>query len=141
MLAVYLGIGLTGWVSLCRVVRAETMRLRDEKYPDRRRNDRSDDSHFDRSFCREDRPEQHIPPQIVRSERMLPGWRLKTFRVVLHLIDRLNLFRFTISGINFRKDCGAEVEQAEDQRRQCELFRAKPTWITPQSRGCAMNRA
>ena len=97
-----------------------------EKYPDRRRNDRSDDSHFDRSFCREDRPEQHIPPQIVRSERMLPGWRLKTFRVVLHLIDRLNLFRFTISGINFRKDCGAEVEQAEDQRRQCELFRAKP---------------
>lgn len=32
MLAVYLGIGLTGWVSLCRVVRAETMRLRDMPY-------------------------------------------------------------------------------------------------------------
>lgn len=32
MLAVYLGIGLTGWVSLCRVVRAETLRLRDMSY-------------------------------------------------------------------------------------------------------------
>ena len=32
MLAVYLGIGLTGWVSLCRVVRAETMKLRDRQY-------------------------------------------------------------------------------------------------------------
>ena len=32
MLAVYLGIGLTGWVSLCRVVRAETMRLRERQY-------------------------------------------------------------------------------------------------------------
>lgn len=32
MLAVYLGIGLTGWVSLCRVVRAETLRLRDMPY-------------------------------------------------------------------------------------------------------------
>ena len=29
MLALYLGIGLTGWVSLCRVVRAEVMKLRD----------------------------------------------------------------------------------------------------------------
>lgn len=28
MLAVYLAIGITGWVTLCRVVRAETMRLR-----------------------------------------------------------------------------------------------------------------
>ena len=28
MFAVYLGIGLTSWISLCRVVRAETMRLR-----------------------------------------------------------------------------------------------------------------
>ena len=32
MLAVYLGIGLTGWVSLCRVVRAEAMRIRDAQY-------------------------------------------------------------------------------------------------------------
>lgn len=32
MLAVYLGIGLTGWVPLCRVVRAETMRLRSRQY-------------------------------------------------------------------------------------------------------------
>ncbi len=32
MMAVYLGIGLTGWVSLCRVVRAETMRLREMQY-------------------------------------------------------------------------------------------------------------
>lgn len=32
MLAVYLGIGLTGWVGLCRVVRAETMRLRESQY-------------------------------------------------------------------------------------------------------------
>ena len=32
MMAVYLGIGLTGWVSLCRVVRAETMKLREVAY-------------------------------------------------------------------------------------------------------------
>ncbi len=32
MLAVYLGIGLTGWVDLCRVVRAETMKLREMQY-------------------------------------------------------------------------------------------------------------
>ena len=32
MFAVYLGIGLTGWISLCRVVRAETMRLRGTGY-------------------------------------------------------------------------------------------------------------
>jgi peptide/nickel transport system permease protein len=32
MLAVYLGIGLTGWVALCRVVRAETMRLKELAY-------------------------------------------------------------------------------------------------------------
>ncbi len=32
MLAVYLGIGLTGWVSLCRVVRAEAMRIREAQY-------------------------------------------------------------------------------------------------------------
>ena len=32
MMAVYLGIGLTGWVSLCRVIRAETMRLRTMQY-------------------------------------------------------------------------------------------------------------
>ncbi len=32
MLAVYLGIGLTGWVSLCQVVRAETLRLREAQY-------------------------------------------------------------------------------------------------------------
>ena len=32
MLAVYLGIGLTGWVTLCRVVRAETMKLRERQY-------------------------------------------------------------------------------------------------------------
>ncbi len=32
MLAVYIGIGLTGWVSLCRVVRAETMKLRGAQY-------------------------------------------------------------------------------------------------------------
>ncbi len=32
MLAVYLGIGLTGWVELCRVVRAETMKLREMQY-------------------------------------------------------------------------------------------------------------
>ena len=32
MLAVYLAIGLTGWVSLCRVVRAEAMRLRERQY-------------------------------------------------------------------------------------------------------------
>ncbi len=32
MLAVYLGIGLTGWVSLCRVVRAEAMRIREAQF-------------------------------------------------------------------------------------------------------------
>jgi peptide/nickel transport system permease protein len=32
MLAVYLAIGLTGWVSLCRVVRAETLKLRTKPY-------------------------------------------------------------------------------------------------------------
>jgi len=32
MMAVYLGIGMTGWVSLCRVVRAETMKLREAAY-------------------------------------------------------------------------------------------------------------
>lgn len=32
MLAVYLGIGLTGWVGLCRVVRGEAMRIRDMPY-------------------------------------------------------------------------------------------------------------
>ena len=32
MLAVYLAIGLTGWVTLCRVIRAETMKLREQTY-------------------------------------------------------------------------------------------------------------
>ncbi len=32
MLALYLGIGITGWVTLCRVVRAETMKLREAAY-------------------------------------------------------------------------------------------------------------
>ena len=32
MMAVYLGIGLTGWVQLCRVVRAETLRLKTRPY-------------------------------------------------------------------------------------------------------------
>ena len=32
MMAIYLGIGMTGWVSLCRVVRAETMKLREAAY-------------------------------------------------------------------------------------------------------------
>lgn len=32
MLAVYLGIGLTGWVSLCKVVRGEALRLRETQY-------------------------------------------------------------------------------------------------------------
>ena len=32
MFAVYLGIGFTSWISLCRVVRAETMRLRGTGY-------------------------------------------------------------------------------------------------------------
>lgn len=32
MMAVYMGIGLTGWVPLCRVVRAETLRLREMQY-------------------------------------------------------------------------------------------------------------
>ncbi|MBO5792146.1 MAG: ABC transporter permease [Lentisphaeria bacterium] len=31
-LAVYLAIGITGWVGLCRVVRAETMKLRESAY-------------------------------------------------------------------------------------------------------------
>ena len=32
MMAVYLGIGITGWVSLCRVVRGETLKLRECGY-------------------------------------------------------------------------------------------------------------
>jgi len=32
MLAIYMGIGITGWVGLCRVVRGETMRLREQGY-------------------------------------------------------------------------------------------------------------
>ncbi len=32
MLALYLGIGLTGWVGLCRVVRGEVMKLRETAY-------------------------------------------------------------------------------------------------------------
>ena len=32
MMAVYLAIGITGWVSLCRAVRAETMQLRERAY-------------------------------------------------------------------------------------------------------------
>ncbi|MBN2643029.1 MAG: ABC transporter permease [Victivallales bacterium] len=32
MIAVYTGIGFTGWVALCRVVRAEAMRLREASY-------------------------------------------------------------------------------------------------------------
>ena len=32
MLAIYIGMGLTGWVGLCRVIRAETMRLKNEQY-------------------------------------------------------------------------------------------------------------
>ena len=32
MLAVYLAIGLTGWVTLCKVTRAETMKLRDQTF-------------------------------------------------------------------------------------------------------------
>lgn len=32
MLAVYLGIGLTGWVSLCKVTRAETLKLRETQF-------------------------------------------------------------------------------------------------------------
>jgi peptide/nickel transport system permease protein len=32
MLALYIGIGLTGWVTLCRVVRAETKRLKNAAY-------------------------------------------------------------------------------------------------------------
>jgi peptide/nickel transport system permease protein len=38
MLALYLGIGLTGWVSLCRVSRSETMRLRGRAYVQAARN-------------------------------------------------------------------------------------------------------
>ena len=97
-----------------------------EKYADRRRNDRGDDSHLDRRFCREDRPDQHIPPEIIRTERMLPRRFLKTFRMVLRLIDRFDVLCVAVTCINLRKNCGAEVEQADDQRRQCELFRAKP---------------
>ena len=32
MLAIYIGIGMTGWVGLCRVIRAETMRIKNEAY-------------------------------------------------------------------------------------------------------------
>jgi peptide/nickel transport system permease protein len=32
MMAVYLAIGITGWVTLCRVVRAETLKLRESGY-------------------------------------------------------------------------------------------------------------
>ena len=32
MIAIYLAIGLTAWVSLCRVVRAETMKLKNSQY-------------------------------------------------------------------------------------------------------------
>ena len=32
MLALYLAIGVTGWVTLCRVVRAETLKLREASY-------------------------------------------------------------------------------------------------------------
>jgi peptide/nickel transport system permease protein len=32
MMAIYLGIGITGWVGLCRVVRAETMKIRETAY-------------------------------------------------------------------------------------------------------------
>ncbi|MCI7643629.1 MAG: ABC transporter permease, partial [Lentisphaeria bacterium] len=32
MLAIYLAIGLTGWVTICRVVRGETMKLRNANY-------------------------------------------------------------------------------------------------------------
>ncbi|MCP3967008.1 MAG: ABC transporter permease [Lentisphaerae bacterium] len=32
MMAVYLAIGITGWVTLCRVVRAETLKLRETPY-------------------------------------------------------------------------------------------------------------
>jgi len=32
MFAIYIGIGITGWVSLCRVLRAETMKLRETAY-------------------------------------------------------------------------------------------------------------
>ncbi|QSH41441.1 ABC transporter permease [Lentisphaerota bacterium ZTH] len=32
MMAVYLAIGITGWVTLCRVVRAETLKLRETSY-------------------------------------------------------------------------------------------------------------
>ena len=38
MLALYLGIGLTGWVSLCRVARSEAMRLRERAYVQAARN-------------------------------------------------------------------------------------------------------
>ncbi len=32
MLAIYIGIGMTGWVGLCRILRSETMRLKNESY-------------------------------------------------------------------------------------------------------------
>jgi peptide/nickel transport system permease protein len=32
MLAIYIGIGMTGWVGLCRILRAETMRAKNEPY-------------------------------------------------------------------------------------------------------------
>lgn len=32
MAAVYIGIGLTGWVGLCRVIRSEVMKIREEQY-------------------------------------------------------------------------------------------------------------
>jgi peptide/nickel transport system permease protein len=32
MVAIYLAIGLTAWVSLCRVIRAETMKLKNSQY-------------------------------------------------------------------------------------------------------------
>jgi peptide/nickel transport system permease protein len=32
MLSIYIGIGMTGWVGLCRILRSETMRLRNEPY-------------------------------------------------------------------------------------------------------------
>ena len=48
MLSVYLGIGLTGWVELCRVVRAETMKLREMQFVQAARTLGS----FSGTFCR-----------------------------------------------------------------------------------------
>jgi peptide/nickel transport system permease protein len=31
-LAIYIGIGMTGWVGLCRILRSETMRMKNEPY-------------------------------------------------------------------------------------------------------------